>query len=252
MTSLLDTHCHIDAYPDSRAVLRAATAADVTVVAVTEDPGTYRRFKTRLGRVEGVSVALGLHPASKSSAAPGQLQRFFRMLPQAEWIGEIGLDYSSNTDMRTRRAQYSTLAAIVDHDLARSKPMTLHSRGAAADVISVLEGSSCRAVLHWFTGTAKQAERAVEAGLWFSINSAMLRAKSGMRVFRAVPIDRILLETDGPFCTHRGRPSEPADLREIVDDLAGLLGMSSDLAIRQIASNTAEFINGHQRKQLTT
>lgn len=242
MTTLLDTHCHIDAYPDPRAVLRAAAAAEVTVVAVTENPDTYRRFKTRLGRTDGVSVALGMHPASKSSAAPDQLQRFFRMLPQADWIGEVGLDYSSSTDIRTRRAQYSTLAAIVDHDLARAKPMTVHSRGAAADVISVLEGNSGRAVLHWFTGTAKQAERAVEAGLWFSINSAMLRAKSGTRVLRAVPVDRILLETDGPYCTHRGRPSEPSDLREIIDDLARILGMSPDLAIRQVASNAAEFI----------
>jgi hypothetical protein len=91
---LLDTHCHVGAYDDPVAMLRAAEEAGVAVVAVTEDPDEYRRLKTRLGRREHVHVAIGLHPLRAASLGPNDLARFFRLLPQAEWIGEVGLDFS--------------------------------------------------------------------------------------------------------------------------------------------------------------
>lgn len=137
-------HCPLDSYADPLKVLTSARAASVDVVAVTESPDAFRRFRTRLGRIPGVSVALGLHPASPAASAPGQLQRFFRMLPSAEWIGEVGLDYNSRVGARERRAQYSTFSAVVDHELARTSPMTVHSRGAADDAVAVLAGTGVR------------------------------------------------------------------------------------------------------------
>lgn len=241
--SLLDTHCHLDAYSDPLAVLVAARAADVDLVAVTESPDRFRRFRTRLGRTSGVSVALGLHPGSTSASAPGQLQRFFRMLPNADWIGEIGLDYNTRVDSRDRRRQYANFSSIVDHELARMLPMTIHSRGAAPDVVAVLEGTGVRAILHWFTGTTKQAVRAADAGLWFSVNGAMVRSKSGASVLAAVPRDRLLLETDGPYCSHRGRPAEPKDLHEVVEQLARVLGMYPAEALEQVQANTGRFVS---------
>jgi TatD DNase family protein len=239
---LLDTHCHLDAYSDPLAVVVAARSANVDLVAVTESPDSFRRFRTRLGRTPGVSVALGLHPGSTIASAPGQLQRFFRMLPNADWIGEIGLDFNSRVDARDRRAQYANFSSIVDHELARTLPMTIHSRGAAADVVAVLGGTGVQAILHWFTGTAKQAARAAEAGLWFSVNSAMVRSKSGASVLAAVPRDRLLLETDGPYCSHRGRPAEPKDLHDVVEQLAHVLGMLPADTLGHVAANTDRFV----------
>lgn len=242
LMQLLDTHCHLDTYADPLNVLTSARAANVQLVAVTESPDAFRRFQTRLGRVQGVTVALGLHPASSAALAPGQLQRFFRMLPNARWIGEVGLDYSNRVDARERRAQYSTFSAVVDHELARTIPMTVHSRGAASDVVAVLEGTGVRAVLHWFTGTPKQAARGADAGLWFSINSAMVRSKSGVNVLAAVPHDRLLLETDGPYCNFRGRPAEPKDLPDVVAQMASVLGVHPKEATSMVEENTRRFL----------
>lgn len=240
--SLLDTHCHLDAYSDPLAVLVAARSANVDLVAVTESPDSFRRFRTRLGRAPGVSVALGLHPGSTSASSPGQLQRFFRMLPNADWIGEIGLDFNPRVDARDRRAQYANFSSIVDHELARTLPMSVHSRGATADVVAVLEGTGVQAILHWFTGTTKQAVRAAEAGLWFSVNSAMVRSKGGARVLAALPHDRLLLETDGPYCSHRGRPAEPKDLHDVVEQLAHVLGVLPAEALELVEANTGRFV----------
>jgi len=239
---LLDTHCHLDSYADPLKVLSSARAANVDVVAVTESPEAFRRFRTRLGRVQGVSVALGLHPGSTASAAPGQLQRFFRMLPSADWIGEVGLDYNSRVDARERKAQYSTFSAVVEHQLARTTPMTVHSRGAASDAVAVLEGTGARAVLHWFTGTPRQASRGADAGLWFSINSAMVRSKSGARVLGAIPHNRLLLETDGPYCMFQGRPSEPRDLPKVVEHVARLLSLHPAETVSILEENVRRFL----------
>lgn len=239
---LLDTHCHLDSYADPLSVLTSARDASVDVVAVTESPDAFRRFRTRLGRVQGVSVGLGLHPGSSAATAPGQLQRFFRMLPSAAWIGEVGLDYSSKVDARERKSQYSTFSAIVDHELARAIPMTVHSRGAASDAIAVMEGTGVKAVLHWFTGTPKQAVRGANAGLWFSINSAMVRSKTGASVIASVPHGRLLLETDGPYCTFRGRPAEPKDLPNVVEVMAQLLGLYPAELASLLEENTGRFL----------
>lgn len=239
---LLDTHCHLNAYADPLHVLSSARAANVELVAVTESPDAFRRFRTRLGRVQGVTVALGLHPGSLAASAPGQLQRFLRMLPNADWIGEVGLDYSSRVDARDRRAQYSTFSEVVDHELARTIPMTVHSRGAASDAVAVLEGTGVRAILHWFTGTPKQAARGADAGLWFSINAAMVRSRSGASVLAAVPRDRLLLETDGPYCDFRGRAAEPRDLPDVVEQMARVLGVCSEEALSMVEENTRRFL----------
>ncbi len=65
---LVDTHCHLDAYADPLKVLTSARAANVELVAVTENPDAFQRFRTRLGRVKGVKVALGFPLASTTSA----------------------------------------------------------------------------------------------------------------------------------------------------------------------------------------
>lgn len=238
MTRLLDTHCHVDTYPDPRAVLLEAAAQHIDVVAVTESPESYRRFKTRIGKTANVRVALGLHPGSSAAGASGQLERFFRMLPQADWIGEIGLDYPSGVDRRTKQRQCAAFQAIVDHDLARTKPMTVHSRGAAADVVRLLDGTNCRAILHWFTGSLAVAEKAVEQGLRFSINPAMIRTRNGRALIAQLPRERVLCETDGPYCKYEGQPARSRDVREVVRGLASIWNISLEEASSQVADNS--------------
>ncbi|WP_216725699.1 TatD family hydrolase [Streptomyces sp. CNQ-509] len=212
MTPLLDSHCHLTGYSDPVAVLRQATDASVDVVAVTEDPGEYRLLRTRLGRRPGVHAALGMHPLRARDFAPADLARFLRMPPEATWIGEIGLDYSP-TGRKTRRAQLRVFETVLADPRARALPMTVHSRGAEEDTISRLaQASAAAAILHWYTGPLALVDEALAAGLWFSINPAMTASAKGRTLIDAVPADRILLETDGPFARQGRRPARPADL----------------------------------------
>ena len=91
---LIDTHCHIDAYPDTADVLGSAAAAGVQVVAVTNTPDAYNRLATLLPRSGPARPALGLHPLHAHQLGMTGVLRFSRLAAQAAWIGEIGLDFS--------------------------------------------------------------------------------------------------------------------------------------------------------------
>lgn len=244
---LLDSHCHVDAYPDPRAVLAEAASAGVEVVAVTETPDAYRRFRTRVGKTAGVSVALGLHPASRAAAAPGQLERFLRMLPDAPWIGEVGLDFPPGTGSRERTRQTRAFAAILEHGLARAKPMTVHSRGAAKEVVGLLTQARQRAVLHWYSGGLTTADDALAAGMWFSVNPSMVRSTKGRAVIERLPRSRVLCETDGPYCAVNGVAARPVDVGSVARALGTAWSMSEADAVAILASNRDVFLNDSGR-----
>ena len=216
---LIDTHCHVDAYPAARAILESAHSASIGVVAVTEDPTGYRRLRTRLGSRSGVVPALGLHPLRAGTAPSQNLARFLQLLPTASWIGEIGLDFSP-TGTATRRAQLRVFEAILAEPHVARRPATVHSRGAEREVIDSLAQTEVRAVLHWYTGPLAYVDDALNAGLQFSVNPSMVRSAKGKALLRYLPREHVVLETDGPYCRVGNRPAAPADLVSTLQRLA--------------------------------
>ena len=76
-------------------------------------------------------------------------------------------------------------------------------------------------VLHWFSGTQRQLKRAIDQGCWFSVGNQMCSSAKGKEIVKAIPVDRLITETDGPFCQVRGKPIDPGDV-------GGALGLLSD------------------------
>lgn len=241
MTTLWDTHCHLTAYERPGEVMVQAAAAGVGIVAVSEDPGQYRVLRARLGKRPGVEAALGMHPLHAASFTPADLARFLRLLPEARWIGEIGLDFSP-AGRTSRRAQLRIFEAILSDPRCASHPMTVHSRGAEPETIQRLaQARATRAILHWYTGPAALLDTALEAGLWFSVNTAMAHSPRAQPLLQTLPRHRVLLETDGPFARHRGRPSTPGDLPAVITRLATLWSLDETAARRQLTLNQATF-----------
>ncbi|MEV3924590.1 TatD family hydrolase [Actinomadura coerulea] len=238
-TILLDTHCHLTEYDDAINVLRQASEASVHVVAVTEDPGQYRILRTKLGRREGVTCAIGMHPLHAHTFSPAEIARFLRLLPHASWVGEIGLDFSP-AGRDTRRQQLRVFDAILTDPHLNSVPVTVHSRGAEQETITRLADAQVTAVLHWYTGPLKFIDDALAANLWFSINPAMVATTKGRALLNRLPRNRVLLETDGPFARHQRRSSQPKDLLWVAGQIAAIW----DLPIPQ----TIAFIQANQER----
>ena len=117
--------------------------------------------------------------------------------------------------------------------------MTIHSRAAASLVLDHLEAhpGAGLPVLHWFSGTEDELERAIAMGCWFSVGPAMLRGTKGKSLASLIPLERILTESDGPLARRGGKPLMPWDVNEAEVVLGRLFDISESDVHRQLCRN---------------
>lgn len=236
---MIDSHAHLyfDRFDrDRAAVIERARAAGVTeIINIGIDVPTSRRSAEMTREHDGFHAAVGLHPTSVVERLEEDIESLRSLASSSSLrivaIGEIGLDYywkdvPPEAQKPKLRAQ---LALARELDL----PVIFHCREALEDLFEILadEPSSRRGVFHCFGGDARQAERALEFGFHVSFagNVTYPRATSLQDAARAVPVERLLLETDAPFLPpqpRRGRRNEPAFLPLTCEFLAGLKEIS--------------------------
>jgi TatD DNase family protein len=232
----VDSHCHIDQYGQPMEVLKRAEAAGVVTVAVTELPSSFQRLALRLGKRQLVRVALGIHPLRATAATPMELALFSQMLDQTDYVGEVGLD-GSQAGRGSMRTQLKVFEHLLQQPRLKQKVLTVHSRGAEQQTIERLAQADATAVLHWYSGPLKHIDTAVAAGMWFSVNPAMLRSKNGQRIVATLPKERVVTETDGPYSKLAGRASEPKDMPAVVQGLARFWGEDTEEARQRVIAN---------------
>ena len=240
LNQLVDYHCHIDLYPDHARAMRECDADGVVTLAVTTTPRAWERNVELASTTQNVRVALGLHPQLVADRAH-EISLWDELLPRSRFVGEVGLDASP----RFYRS-FDQQKDIFQHILkacARSgnKILSIHSVRTTNIVLDMIEKdlptTKGKAVLHWFTGSAKELKRAVDLGCYFSINTAMLLNNKKAKLVKEVPLNRILTETDGPFTQTGNRPSKPADVVMVVGQLAELHRTSETEMIGKIVNN---------------
>ncbi len=235
--NFIDTHCHLDLYKSSIDIIKEAEKAGVIIVAVTNTPSVFHFTENLSTKYNNVIPAIGLHP-ELAMQRKNELSQMWDILPRTKFIGEIGLDYVT-TDQNERKIQREVFSQIIQHcfDIS-NKVLTIHSRRSAVDVISIIGNSfPGKIILHWFTGTQSQAERAVQNGYYFSFNSSMLKSKNGQTLANIIPRKRILTETDGPFISIDNEPIRPGYIPQIVSKMAKLLNLEKDELQKNIDEN---------------
>lgn len=236
MTTYLDTHCHLDLFKDPLETLDAAP--DTVVVAVTDLPSRFRLLEARFRRDRRVRVALGLHPLQADTAGPIEEGQLIRSLTRAEYVGEIGLDFSRH-GRDTKSSQLRVLDRLLAEPLLRHRVVTAHSRGAEKILIERFADAGIIAILHWYTGPAGLIDSALAAGLYFSVNPSMLRTEKGRATVAALPRDRVLTESDGPFAKTGTRSVEPSDMSRLVTELGRRWDITQSQAAGIVHDNLA-------------
>lgn len=231
---LFDTHCH-PFFPDLQsrleAVLDDARAAGVRkVIAVgTSLPDSDLAIEIAQGH-ENVWAAAGAHPheAEDFLADSGSRTRLERQLKQAKVVagGEIGLDYYRSTTPRS--AQQKAFHLQLEVGLASGLPLIFHVRDAFSDFWKIIdEYKGVKGVVHSFSSGTKQLDAALSRGLYIGLNGIMTftRDQAQLDAAKAVPLERLLLETDAPFLTpvpFRGQLCEPKHTAATAEFLANL------------------------------
>jgi TatD DNase family protein len=223
---VIDFHCHLDLYPKPFEIASECRRLGVYVLSVTTTPTAWEGSRALSQPGDRIRVALGLHP-QLAHERRSELDLFEQLLPQTRYVGEIGLD-GSKEYKATLETQHKTFDRIL-RACARSggKILSIHSRGAAASVLERLRAHDGAGVpvLHWFTGSQSELQSAVAQGCWFSVGPAMLRSDRGKALVTAMPRNRVLTETDGPFAQVNGRSASPLDIPFAEQELAALWGV---------------------------
>lgn len=236
----VDFHCHLDLYPDHMAAVQDAEASGVFTLAVTTTPRAWPRNHQLAQRTKYVRAALGLHPQLVAERE-SEIELWDRYLAETRYVGEVGLDagprFFKSLDAQKRVFQHVLQRCAQAGD----KIITVHSIRSAKAVLDLVESNlppeRGKIVLHWFTGTKNEVRRALELGCYFSINAGMLGKERHAPMVQAIPLDRMLTETDGPFTLSGDRPSQPADVAGVVEQLGGLHGLSASDMARIIRTN---------------
>jgi TatD DNase family protein len=105
-------------------------------------------------------------------------------------------------------------------------------------VISIVGDSfPGKIILHWFSGTQRQAEQAILNGYYFSFNLSMLESKNGQLLINSIPRNRVLTESDGPFISINNEPSHPGHIPQIVSRMSKLLKAENEELKNHISEN---------------
>ena len=243
MTLLVDSHCHLD-FPDlaqrTGDILSAMQANGVgwaLMAGVTLD-----RFPAVRALAEAhapLFAAVGVHPDTEGDAeapAVGVSEAELLALadhPKVVAIGETGLDYYRLTgDLEWQRERFRVHIRAAK---TCGKPLIIHTRNSAADTLALLreEGAGAKTgVFHCFTETVDVAREALDLGFYISISGIVTfkKAEALQETVKAIPLDRLLVETDCPYLApvpYRGKRNEPAYVAYTAAKVAELKGVSS-------------------------
>ena len=258
-SSLIDSHCHLadEVFAaDLESVVARAREAGLeralTILAAGDD-----REEAQAARVASiwpaVRFSVGVHPhsakdyAAAPDAAAVRVRQQIGRMPAARAVGEIGLDY--HYDVAPRGVQQDVFRAQVALARSLDLPVVIHTREADDDTVRILEeegaragGGALRGVLHCFTGGPSLARAGLDLGFYISVSGIITFPKAAelRETVRAVPLDRVLVETDSPFLApapHRGTRNEPSHVVRVADALAAIHGISPAEACRRTAAN---------------
>jgi TatD DNase family protein len=199
---LYDMHCHLDLMPSMVTFADYAQKMGIGILAVTTTPKAYAKENEVLERFLNVHVALGLHPQLVSERY-NELEMVEKFISECDFIGEVGLDYKKQYYL-SKDKQLEVFENIINwSSQLKGKVISIHSVYADKQVLDVLEKYVCTennaCILHWFSGTLPQLQRAIEMGCFFSVNNAMFKSANGQKLIRCLPHTNILLESDAPF-----------------------------------------------------
>jgi TatD DNase family protein len=193
---IIDTHLHLDLFDNPDRILEEAKRLGIGLVAMTNAPFLFEACRKICKKYSYAWTSLGMHP-----------ELFYDLLDLTSFVGEIGLDFTTR-DETHQKAQKMVFEKILSFcSNKKNKILSVHSRKAEKDIIEIIgKHYPNKIVMHWYSGSILNLEKAIENGFYFSINSSMVMAKNGQERIKRIPNDKILLETDGPFiknnCTH--------------------------------------------------
>ncbi len=235
---LVDSHCHLDHLDltpfngSLHAAIEAAASMDVKkILCISVDIENIKAVLAIAEQYPNVYASVGLHPSHNDGEEMDvAVLRHYANHPKVIAIGETGLDYYYEcTDQVLQKERF---AKHIEVSQAMGKPLVIHTRKAVEDTLTMLrEHRVTEGVFHCFTESLEMAEAGIEMGLYISFSGILTfkNAEPLRAIAKALPLERILVETDAPYLTpmpYRGKANCPGYTRLVAECLAELKGIA--------------------------
>ncbi|USD41980.1 YchF/TatD family DNA exonuclease [Vibrio sp. SCSIO 43135] len=245
----IDSHCHLDkldyeqlhnGIDDVIEKARQANVNELLSVGVTLD--SFPNMLEMIKPYDNVHASCGVHPLDVESDFALDVLHEYAKHPKVVAIGETGLDYHYQPE--TAQLQQLRFEQQTELAVELNKPLIIHTRNAREDTLSILrngDAQRCGGVIHCFTEDLPFAEAAMELGFYISISGIVTfkQATELKEVVKALPLERLLIETDSPYLApipHRGKQNQPAYVVEVAAYIAQLKGVS----LSEVGQKTSE------------
>lgn len=249
---IVDSHCHLnfldltDFNHDMAEVLSKARTNGVEhFLCVCVELGDYPQLEQLAKDYKEISISVGVHPNTEMDV-PVTAQTLIDLAanPSCVAIGETGLDYYRTETDDAQEMQRERFRQHIKAALTTKKPLIIHTRQAAEDTLKLMKEENADqigGVMHCFAEDLDIAYRSIDLNFYISFSGIVTfkNATSLQEVAKAIPLDRILIETDSPYLApvpFRGKQNHPALVKHVAETIAQLRGMDYE----EIAKITTE------------
>ncbi|PLR80267.1 hydrolase TatD [Bacillus canaveralius] len=235
---LFDTHAHLNAEQfneDLPEVINRALEAGVTnIVVVGFDKPTITKAIELAETYEFIHASVGWHPVDAIDMTAEDLQWLEELAahPKVVALGEMGLDY--HWDKSPKEIQKEVFRKQIRLAKKVKLPIVIHNRDATADTVQILKEEGAEeigGIMHSFSGSVEIAKQCLDMNFYISLGGPVTfkNAKTPKEVAAAIPLDRLLIETDCPYLTphpFRGKRNEPGYVKLVAEQIAEIKGLS--------------------------
>ena len=227
----IDTHCHLNYEYDGAVddvIKRAQDAGVGALICATANPDDIPTVMDIAKNHDNVFITIGIHP-EYINAEPNNYVDLLNN-PRVVGVGEIGLDYHDGS--QNRKQQIELFEKQLEIARTHNLPVAIHTRDAESDTATILT-DKYSGVMHCFTSSWDLAKIMLDRGFYFSASGILTfkNAESVRETFAKIPNDRIVIETDSPYCApvpYRGKKCEPAMVIETARVLAQIKNLQID------------------------
>lgn len=236
--NLIDTHFHLDFYRDHKHWYEFINQQKQYTLCVTNSPGIFYSCKRMYSETKYLKFALGYNPKSIISERFDK-RLFNHLIEETKYIGEVGLDFTGK--LKDKQKEQVEIFEYICASVSNNQVLSIHSKNAETDVLNVLKRNRVKkAILHWYSGDLQTLNKFIESGYFFSVNSNMINSSKGKSIIQNIPMNRILIESDGPFTRIKSQKYDPSKLQNIYCLLRQFLGCTE--LERVICSNFKDLL----------
>ena len=245
MGKIFDTHAHYDdkAFDEDRdTLLESLFAGEVCGIVNQGTTLDTSRFSIRLAeQYEHMYAAVGIHPECADENSMKELEEIRKMAahPKAVCIGEIGLDYYYDVPRALQQEVFEAQLLLANE---LSMPVNIHDREAHGDTLDFLRRTRPKGILHCFSGSVEMAKEVAGLGMYIGMGGVVTfkNARKSVEVVEALPLERLVLETDCPYLApvpFRGKRNDSGKILHTAAVIAAIKGLPTEEVLRVTEEN---------------